>query len=313
MHFGDNCPYYFVSFIWLSICSRQAFLLCHHRLLKFELIASAIYILKAHLHYGKKLKFQFILGNGWFHSAEKTARTPDVTGWGVSEGKASCLRVKHPALDIHLAKGSRVYQLHSDSSPGSCPAPLQEAWKAAPQPEVQDALCGKQRASSRRAPPLPNMQPAGTGAVGTALARQTWAGTERKTDLCWFMALGWVCFLSKRSYHLFCSESEPFSAPGAALFTTHSMGQIAREKSLGTLGLCTRRVVCFSSSPWRCNLSPYPCLICVLGCSSYISVLPGISPSGKLPHHERLRKYLKSFVLTEQFLMVSSECVNFYL
>lgn len=139
MHFGDNCPYYFVSFIWLSICSRQAFLLCHHRLLKFELIASAIYILKAHLHYGKKLKFQFILGNGWFHSAEKTARTPDVTGWGVSEGKASCLGVKHPALDIHLAKGSRVYQLHSDSSPGSSPAPLQEAWKAAPQPEVQVA------------------------------------------------------------------------------------------------------------------------------------------------------------------------------
>lgn len=76
MHFGDNCPYYFVSFIWLSICSRQAFLLCHHRLLKFELIASAIYILKAHLHYGKKLKFQFILGNGWFHSAGKLHAPP---------------------------------------------------------------------------------------------------------------------------------------------------------------------------------------------------------------------------------------------
>lgn len=81
--------------------------------------------------------------------SRKTSRTPNVTGWGVSEGKASCLRVKHPALDIHLAKGSRVYQLHSDSSPGCCPAPLQEAWKAAPQPEVQVAAGSREHHPAR--------------------------------------------------------------------------------------------------------------------------------------------------------------------
>lgn len=172
-----------------------------------------------------------------------------------------------------------------------------------------------ERSSQRSLLPLPSAASQAVGRAGTAFAPRSWAGSERGAGLCFSRALGWICFPQRRDVPVCHPGSESFCAPGTALSAACCLGQIAREKPLGNLGLCAWKVGCFSSCPWWWNLCPRTLSpLCPQATAAINPNYPqGNLTDGGLSHPAHLRKRLQSLVLTLQILMVSSKSINFYL